>query len=120
MSLNRDLIGASYPPVEVVLDPDRVASFARAVGHPGGDVPPTMVTAPELAAGLASVLDDPDLGVELARILHGEQSYRWHRALALGEALTATATIEDIRGRPALEFLTLRTEIRDAASELVC
>lgn len=79
-----------------------------------------MVTAPELAAGLSNVLGDTDLGVDLGRVLHGEQRYTWHRALTVGETVTASATIEEIRGRPALEFLTLRTEIRDASSALVC
>jgi acyl dehydratase len=66
------------------------------------------------------VLGDPDLGVDLTRVLHGEQRYTWHRPFIVGETLHAVATIEDIRGRPALEFLTLRTEIRDTSSALVC
>jgi acyl dehydratase len=66
------------------------------------------------------VLGDPDLGVDLTRVLHGEQRYTWHRPFIVGETLHAVATIEDIRGRPALEFLTLRTEIRDTSSTLVC
>jgi hypothetical protein len=120
MPLNRASVGKTYPSVDFVVEADRVAVFERAVGHPGDGVPPTLVTAPELAAGLSNVLGDPDLGVDLARILHGEQSYTWHRPLALGETVTASATIEEIRGRPALEFLTLRTAIVDASSTLVC
>ena len=118
--MDRALVGKVYPPVELIADAERVLAFARAVGHPGDDVPPTFVTAPEVAAGLANVLGDPDLGIDLARVLHGEQEYEWHRQLAVGETLTAEATIQEIRGRAALEFLTLRTELRDAASELVC
>lgn len=120
MALNRELVGKRYPPVAVELDHRRVSTFARAVGHSGEGVPPTIVTAPELAAGLDNVLADTDLGLELHRVLHGEQRYAWRRSLGVGETVTATATIEDIRGRPTLEFLTLRTEIRDGAGELVC
>ena len=120
MSLNRALVGKTYPGVEMRLDAERVVAFAGAVGHPSSGVPPTIATAPELRAGLESVLADPELGVELPRVLHGEQRYRWHRPFVAGETLVAVATIEDIRGRPSLEFLTLRTEIRDASSALVC
>jgi hypothetical protein len=120
LPLNRELVGKTYPPVAFVVEADRVEAFAHAVGHTTGGVPPTLVTAPELAAGLSNVLGDEDLGVDLGRVLHGEQRYTWHRALAIGETVIASATIQEIRGRPALEFLTLRTEIRDASSALVC
>jgi len=120
MTLNRTLVGKTYPGVELTLTPDRVAAFAGAVGHPLDGVPPTLATAPELRAGLENVLADRELGVELDRVLHGEQRYRWHRPFVEGETLVAVATIEDIRGRPNLEFLTLRTEIRDATSAVVC
>jgi acyl dehydratase len=120
VGLDRSLIGKTYPVVELRLDAERVAAFARAIGHPFDGVPPTFATAPELEAGLVNVLGDPDLGVDLGRVLHAEQRYTWHRPLIVGETLHAVATIEDIRGRPALEFLTLRTEIRDVSSALVC
>jgi len=120
MGLNRSLIRKMYPAKRFEVAPERVQVFANAVGHPGDGVTPTFVTAPEIAAGLAHVLVDPDLGLDLARVLHGEEQYEWFRPLEPGETVTATATIEDIRGRSSLEFLTLRTEIRDASSSLVC
>jgi N-terminal half of MaoC dehydratase len=120
VTLNRALVGKTYAAVELRLDPGQVAAFSRAVGHPSDGVPPTIATAPELRAGLANVLVDPELGADLARVLHGEQRYTWHRPFVAGETVVAVCTIEDIRGRPTLEFLTLRTEIRDSASTLIC
>jgi acyl dehydratase len=119
VALNASLAGKAYPPVAFVLDAGRVAAFASAVGHPGGGVPPTFVTAPELAAGLANVLGDPGLGLDFSRVLHGEQEYDWARPLEIGEALTAEATIQEIRSRGGLEFLTLRTELRDDTGRVV-
>jgi hypothetical protein len=83
-------------------------------------VPPTFVTAPEIAAGLARVVADPELGLDLSRVLHGEQAYTWSRAIEPGERLTARASIASIRGRPTLEFLTLRTEIAGGDGTIVC
>lgn len=120
MPLDRARIGVRYPPVTFTVDGERVRSFATAVGHPRDDVPPTFVTAPELASGLANVLGDETLGVALERVLHGEERYVWHRRLEVGETVSATSTVADIRGRPSLEFVTLRTEIRDATGALVC
>ena len=117
--LNGSLEGKRYPAVRVTIDEDRVRTFAHAVDHRGPGVPPTILTVPEIQAGLRNVLADPELGVDLARVLHGEQSYEWSRPLALGETLVAEATIESIRGRGALQFLSLRTDVRDEGGDSV-
>lgn len=119
MALNHDLEGKTYPPVRFRLEEARVRAFADAVGHRGPGVPPTMVTVPEIEAGLSNVVSDPDLGVDLARVLHGEQEYVWARPTALDEVLTAESTIESIRGKGGMQFLTLRTELRDETGRLV-
>ena len=119
MPLNADLVGKTYPPVRIEVDPERVRAFASAVSYAADGVPPTFVTVPEILAGLGNVVDDPDLGVDLARVLHGDQEYRWERPVELGETLVARATIDSIRGKGETEFLAIRTEIRDRAGALV-
>jgi len=113
LALNAALEGKTYPAVRFTFDPERVRAFADAVGHRGSGVPPTMLTAPEIEAGLRNVVTDPELGVDLARVLHGEQAYEWSRRVAIGETVVAEATIESIRGRGALQLLTLRTDLHD-------
>lgn len=119
MALNHDLEGKTYPPVRFRLEEARVRAFADAVGHRGPGVPPTIVTVPEIEAGLSNVVSDPELSVDLARVLHGEQEYVWARPTVVGEVLTAESTIESIRGKGGMEFLTLRTELRDESGRLV-
>ena len=119
MALNHDLEGKAYPPVRFRLEETRVRAFADAVAHRGPGVPPTIVTVPEIEAGLSNVVSDPDLGVDLDRVLHGEQEYVWARPAALGEVLTAESTIESIRRKGGMQFLTLRTELRDETGLLV-
>ena len=119
MGLNDSLVGKTYPPVVFVIEEQRVRAFAAAVGHLGGGMPPTFATAPEVAAGLANVIADPELGLDLSSILHGEQEYEWTRPLRVGETVTAEATIESIRGRGSIRFLTLRTLLRDGSGGIV-
>ena len=119
MGLNEALQGTSYPPVTFVVQEQRVRAFAAAVADPCGGVPPTFATAPEIAAGLTNVIADPELGLDQASVLHGEQEYTWTRPLRVGETVTAEATIESIRGRGSMRFLTLRTLLRDASGETV-
>jgi hypothetical protein len=119
MPLNADLVGKTYPPARIEVEPERVRAFAGAVSHPGDGVPPTFATVPEIVAGLGNVVADPDLGVELSRVLHGDQEYRWERPIRVGETLVALATIDSIRGKGETEFLGIRTEIRGGDGELV-
>ena len=117
--MNAALQGKTYPAVRFTFDAERVRAFAEAVGHRGAGVPPTMLTVPEIEAGLRNAVSDPDLGVDLARVLHGEQAYEWSRPVAVGHTVFAEATIESVRGRGALQFLTLRTDLRDERGEPV-
>jgi hypothetical protein len=119
MPLNPAIAGKRYPPVEFLLDAERVGAFSTAIGHPTDDVPPTIVTIPEIAAGLVNVLADPELGLDLARVLHGEQEYEWGHPLPVGARVVAEATIEDIRSRSGLEILRLRTDLRDETGRIV-
>jgi hypothetical protein len=119
VALNASLEGKTYPAVRVTIDEEGVRAFARAVDQRGPGVPPTILTVPELEAGLNNVVSDPELGVDLARVLHGEQAYEWLRPVTRGETLVAQASIESIRGRGALQFLTLRTEVRDERGDRV-
>lgn len=119
MPLNASLVGRTYPAVPFPVATRHVAAFSAAVAHPGDGVPPTFATAPELLAGLRNVLADPELGLDLSRVLHGEQAYEWARPIEAGEVLTAEATIEQVRAKGAVELLTLRTDLRDAAGRIV-
>lgn len=119
MALNHDLEGKVYPTVRFTLEEARVRAFAHAVGQRRPGVPPTIVTAPEIEAGLRNVVADPELGVAPSRLLHGEQEYVWSRVAVVGETLTAETVIQSIRSRGAMEFLILGTEIRGDAGDLV-
>lgn len=119
MALNASLVGKTYPTRRAVIDEERVRTFTRAVDHRGSGVPPTILTIPEIEAGLGNVVSDPELGVDLGRVLHGEQTYEWSRPVVAGETLVAEASIESVRGRGSMQFLTLRTDIRDERGDRV-
>ena len=117
--MNHELEGKTYPPVRFRLEETRVRAFAYAVGHRGPGVPPTIVTVPEIEAGLSNVVSDPELGVDLARVLHGEQEYVWARPAALEEVLRAESAMGCSRGEGGRRFLSLRTELRDETGRVV-
>src|SRR4029453_12524961 len=119
VALRPDVEGSTYPPVRFRVDEARVRAFADAVGHRGPGVPPTIVTVPEIEAGLDHVVSDPRLGIDLSRGLQAEKGDRGTRPAPVGETLTAAATIESVRDKGGMRFLILRTEIVDEAGEPV-
>lgn len=110
--------GTVYPDVAFTVDPARVAAFRAVFGH-GKGVPPTFVTAAEFAV-FPHVIEDPGLGLDFTRVVHGSQEYAYERPLEEGETLTVRARIESIKTKGATGFLTVVMELRDTAGALVC
>jgi hypothetical protein len=111
--------GKRYPAVRLVVEPDRVARFAAAVGAPEGlGPPPTFATAAEFAC-FPQIVADPELDLDFTRVVHGEQEYEWYRPFAPGETLAATSTLASVRQKGGHGFLTVETELRDEDGELV-
>jgi|SRR5665213_1745794 len=96
---------------------------ARTAGHPAIPAPPTWLFSLALAAPAkrGEVLDaESGIGVDMRRILHGEQSFAFHRPIHAGDRLTLTTTTSDIyqkRGG-ALEFIVQDTRAVNEAGEL--
>ena len=118
MPMNPDLAAKTYPAITFDVTAERVAAFAAAVGDDGSFMSPTFATAPEIEA-LTQVIGDADLGLDFARVVHGEQGFGWRRPLAVGDTLTLTSTIASIRSKGGHEFITIETEMRDATGEVV-
>jgi len=116
--MNRALEGKVYPAIGFTVRFDRVEHFSAVVGDDGSFVPPIFVTVAEVAA-TAQVLADPDLGLDFARVVHGEQEYEWRRPIAVGDELAVAPRIASIRSKGGHEFLTIETEMKDASGEQV-
>jgi acyl dehydratase len=85
---------------------------ARAAGHPGLPAPPTF------ALCLDFEVKDPyawfaDFGIDIARVLHGSQSFRHFAPIYAGDRLTFASRIEDVfqKRRGALTFVIKETDV---------
>ncbi|MFI7419481.1 MaoC family dehydratase N-terminal domain-containing protein [Nonomuraea sp. NPDC049684] len=136
MALNRDFVGRTYPsaaPYEVsrvkikefaaaIGDNNPVyrdREAARAAGYPDVIAPPTFPIVFSLQAG-GEALVDPELGLNLAMVVHGEQRFEYVRPVCAGDELVTTATITDIRSVGRNELLTIRSDVTTVAGEPVC
>ena len=111
-AVNPEAEGTRYPDVEFVVDPERVRAFRAVFGQTEG-VPPTFLTAAEFSV-LPRVIDDPALGLDFSRVLHGGQSYELERPLREGETLTVRARIDSVRVRAGAAFMVIAMDLVDA------
>jgi acyl dehydratase len=125
MALDRDCLGKTYGPVRMTVDAARIVAYAAATADPlaahrdgGASAPPVFGVVPVWPA-IQQVLVDPELGLDVARVVHGEQRMTFHRLIRAGDALTTTGSITAIEDRGANEVFVLSFETRDAGDELV-
>jgi hypothetical protein len=116
--MNAAAAGKVYPEVAFSLDPARVAAFRDVFDQREG-VPTTFVTAAEFTV-ISELVADPELDLDLTRVLHGSQEYEFRRPLREGEILSIRSKIESIRSLGGNAFLTLVTELIGPDGEGVC
>ncbi|HVF75541.1 MAG TPA: MaoC family dehydratase N-terminal domain-containing protein [Acidimicrobiales bacterium] len=124
-------IGHTGKPFPVVVERGKIHEFAKATKSKNPAyfteqpvVPATYLTlATNFWEGLAG--GGVDVGLNWARVLHGEQEFVYHGALPkAGDTLTGTTKVENIFTKSGnrggdLTFVVTATELRNDAGELV-
>ncbi|WP_109481226.1 MaoC family dehydratase N-terminal domain-containing protein [Paraburkholderia sp. C35] len=92
---------------------------ARDAGHRALPLPPTFLFSLELQQPDTSWRDE--LGIQLSRILHGEQSFTYHRLAYAGDVLHFESRIADIYDKKngALDFVVRETRVTNQHGEHV-
>ncbi|HVP67887.1 MAG TPA: MaoC family dehydratase N-terminal domain-containing protein [Anaeromyxobacteraceae bacterium] len=62
---------------------------------------------------------DPEIGIDLVRLLHAEQEFEHFSVVRPGDVLETTGEVVEIRSKGPLDFLTVRSETRNQAGALV-
>jgi acyl dehydratase len=136
VALDQSFIGRTYPPAspydvgvekirefaQAIGDPNPVyrdAEAARAAGYPAVIAPPTFAIIVINMHAIFTILADPTLGLDWDKVVHGDQSFAYHRPIMAGDSLVLTATIENIMSRAGNDFITVRTDLDTAGGEPV-
>ncbi|MGX1250905.1 acyl dehydratase [Streptomyces ambofaciens] len=80
--------------------------------------PPTFVFSITFKAA-GQVVEDPQLGLDYSRVVHGDQKFAYARPVRAGDRLTVTSTIEAIKSLAGNDILDIRGEVHDEAGEHV-
>jgi len=89
--------------------------------RPGGTVaPPLYAASKDLGAlGVLEVIKEPELGLNWAYVVHGEQSFEWVRPLIPGAKLKSWATLQDIIDKGTGDLLEIKVDSFNEDDELV-
>jgi hypothetical protein len=118
-------VGRRYRASGQAVEADRVARFAHAIRGEGGalgagSVPPTYAAVYCMHPALAQLFSDSELGMDLAGLIHGEQSFEWPVPVRPGDLLDASAEITAVEEKRGMTFVTVGLEATNAAGEVVC
>ena len=130
MALNVDLVGKQYPPQTYEVAREKIREFAsavgddnaayrevgaaRALGHADLVAPPTFAVVVTRGPQIA-VIDDPELGLDFSRVVHGDQKFHFTRAIVAGDVLATTSSVSSARTVAGNDILTIRSDVADAS-----
>jgi acyl dehydratase len=138
IQVNLGVKGKAYPPYAVTVERGKIKDFARAIGDlspfylddavgrasPWGDIiaPPTFpVTFRDESQDTAALLRD--LGVDISRVLHGEQEFEHVKPIQPGQTYLCRSRVVDIyekSGRSGpMAFVVRETTVTDRDNDIV-
>ena len=135
MALDQSFVGRTYPPtpayevgrekirefVDAIGDPNPVyrdPEAAKALGHPDVVAPPTFPIVISMPAA-DQVVYDPALGLDWARVVHGDQRFTHERPMRPGDRVVAVVTVESIKSFGGNDMINLMTEMSTVDGELI-
>jgi acyl dehydratase len=120
MALDPALAGRTFPPTAPYrVGREKIAEFATAIGEVPSDVAPATFPIVVAFRAMQDLLTDPDVGIELRNVVHGDQRFTYRRPVIAGDELVATLTVDAVRESAGMDMITTRTEIATVEGEAV-
>jgi acyl dehydratase len=85
---------------------------ARAAGYRDIPIPPTYLFCLQMMSSTKSYALYQELGIEIGRLLHGEQGFVYHAPICVGDELTFRLQISDIQDKKGGAMTLLTQQIR--------
>jgi acyl dehydratase len=135
MPVNTDVIGKTYPPVVYAVGREKVREFARAVGETNpvhldveaagaagypDVVAPPMFTVVYSAPAVGPAVLDPEVGINLALMVHGSQEFSWGPVVVAGDEITTRARVKNVQERDGRGFYVFESVSENQRGETVC
>jgi hypothetical protein len=123
MPLDPSLAGRTFAPTApYTVSREKIAEFTSAIGADpidGGDTAPLTFPIVIAFGAMTQLMTDPDVGIELHNVVHGDQRFEQKRPIRAGDELTGTITIDTLRAAAGMDMIGTRTEIATTDGEAV-
>ena len=134
MPVSTEAIGKQWPPQAYEVGSEKIREFADAVNAESpehrdkgaapessyrGIVAPPMFCVVYSARAMGPAILDPQVGINLAAMVHGSQEFVWDEPVVAGDTISTTATCTEIfekDGKGFYVFETLSTNQDGAAT----
>jgi acyl dehydratase len=120
--------GKTYPPFTYEVGLEKIREYANAVGeaervHHDRDaaqeagfrdvVAPPMFAVVYSAGAVAPGILDPELGIELPRMLHGSQEFVWGEPVCAGDRIETVCEVKDLYEKDGKRFYVFESVSRN-------
>ena len=128
MPVKTDAIGKTYPPLTYAVGREKIREYAFAVGETdplhldveaaraagfADVVAPPMFAVVYSAGAVAPGILDPEVGINLMRMLHGSQEFVWGEPVCAGDAIETKATLKDLYEKDGREYYVFESVSRN-------
>lgn len=111
MAINKELIGKQWPAADYEVGGEKIREYARAVGETSpvhhdpeaakaagfrDVVAPPMFCVVYSAPAMGPAIMDPEVGINLAAMVHGSQEFEWGEPVCAGDVITTTPRLADL------------------------
>jgi acyl dehydratase len=127
-------VGKAWPPSKYEVGLEKIREYAHAIGatervHHDRDaaraagfrdvVAPPMFAVVYSAGAVAPAIFDPEVGIELPRMLHGSQEFAWGEPVCAGDTIETAAELRDAYEKDGRKFFVFETVSRNQDGEEV-
>ena len=121
--------GKTYPPFTYEVGLEKIREYANAIGETArvhhdreaakeagfrDVVAPPMFAVVYSAGAMAPAILDPELGINLMRMLHGSQEFVWGEPVCAGDVIETAAEVKDLYEKDGREFYVFESVSRNA------
>ncbi len=132
MALDTAAVGKAWEPATFEIEGERIVAYADAVGEPSPVhrdpgaaraagfrdlVAPPMFCVVYSSVAMGPAILDPEVGMNLAAMVHGGQEFVWGEPVCAGDSITTTVTCKEISERNGMGFYVFESVSRNQAGE---
>ena len=133
MAVKTDAVGKQWPPAIYEVGREKIREYANVIGaespvHNDREaalaagyrdvVAPPMFCVVYAAPAMGPAIIDPEVGINLATMVHGGQEFAWGEPVCSGDVITTTATCAEVSEKGGMGFYVFESSSVNQEGEM--